>query len=178
MLYPARPEQDRRITLAAGVVATLFGLVAIFWPNLTLTALLVGFAVYVLVYGVIEVVGAYQARRENRSWWPQSLIGGVAIAAGLVTLFYPAVTTTLLVYFIAVWALAIGISEVVGAMSLRSWLLGIVGAVTAAAGFVLFGNAHAGALALVWVIGILFLVRGVLLLLEMVQPSAGPHTPA
>ena len=175
MLYPTRADQASWVPVAAGVVAIFFGLAAIFWPGLTLGVLLTLFGIYALAYGAVALVAAFRLRGEHANWWTQLLIGIVGIAAGLITLFYPGVTSVLLVYFIAGWALAIGVAEVVGAVTLRVWTLGVVGAVTAAVGLVLFANAEAGALALLWAIGALALVRGVLLLIQAAQPALGPQ---
>jgi uncharacterized membrane protein HdeD (DUF308 family) len=177
MLYPTRTGQDWRYPAVAGVVAILFGLAAILWPSLTIGVLLVLFAIYAIVYGALELVAMSRARAENRTWWTHLLIGVIGIAAGLITLFYPGVTGTLLVYFIAVWALAVGIAEILAGVTQQDWFLGIAGGVTLAVGLVLFANAPAGALAMVWVIGILAIVRGVMLLLQFAQPAPGPEAP-
>jgi uncharacterized membrane protein HdeD (DUF308 family) len=175
MLHPTRTGQNWQFPAAAGVIAILFGLAAILWPSLTIGALLILFAIYAIVYGIVEILAMSRARAANQTWWTHLLIGVIGIATGLITLFYPGVTGTLLVYFIAVWALAIGIAEVLAGVTQQDWFIGITGGVTLAVGLILFANAPAGALAMVWVVGILALVRGVLLLLQVAQPTPGPE---
>ena len=60
-------------------------------------------------------------------WW-LALVGVFGIAAGAVTLLWPGITGLVLLFFIAGWAIAAGVFEIVGAIKLRKeieneWLL-------------------------------------------------------
>ena len=69
-----------------GVVAILFGLAALIWPGLTLTALVLLFGAYALVDGVFAAVAALARAGRERRWWVLLLEGllGIAAYAGLV----------------------------------------------------------------------------------------------
>jgi uncharacterized membrane protein HdeD (DUF308 family) len=86
------------------------------------------------------------------------------------TLFNPAVTAVALVLYIAVWAVGIGVLQVIAAVRLRhditgEWWLALGGIASVAFGVLLMWNPAGGALAVLWLIGSFALVWGVMLLL-------------
>jgi uncharacterized membrane protein HdeD (DUF308 family) len=152
-----------------GLAAIIFGLVALAVPHLALAALVLLFGAYVLVDGVLAVVSAVRAA-ERHGRWGTLLVEGIAgIAAGVLTFVWPGLTALVLLYLIAFWAIVTGIVEVVAAIRLRreitnEWLLGLAGVASVLFGVVLVVFPGAGALTVVWLIGIYALVFGFLLL--------------
>src|SRR2546421_479371 len=72
-----------------GIVAILFGLAALFWPGLTLIALVLLFGAYALIDGIFAVVAALGDRRDHPNWG-MLLIGGIiGIIIGIITFFWP-----------------------------------------------------------------------------------------
>lgn len=153
-----------------GVVALLFGILTFINPAITLTVLVLFFGAYAFVDGVLAVISAIANRRGERHW-VSLLIGGlIGIAAGLVTFFLPAITATALLILIAVWAVLLGIAEIVTAIRLRKvlrgeWLLALAGVLAVALGVLLIAFPVAGALAAVLWIGAWATVSGILLLI-------------
>jgi uncharacterized membrane protein HdeD (DUF308 family) len=98
------------------------------------------------------------------------LLEGIAgIGAGVLTFVWPGLTALVLLYLIAFWAIVTGIFEVVAAIRLCraitiEWLLGIAGVASVVFGVLLVAFPGAGALTVVWLIGIYALVFGLLLL--------------
>jgi uncharacterized membrane protein HdeD (DUF308 family) len=96
------------------------------------------------------------------------LEGLVGIGAGLLTLFAPGVTAVVLLLYVAVWAIATGVLEIVAAIRLRKeiegeWLMALSGVASVVFGVLLMARPGAGALAVLWLIGAYALVFGVLL---------------
>ncbi len=150
-----------------GVIAILFGFAAIFWPALTLGALVLLFGAYVLVDGIFALGAAIRAMQHKTRWWPLLLQGLAGVAAGILTFVYPGITTVVLLVIIAAWAIVSGIGALIAAIELRryisnEWLLGLSGVASILFGIILFAQPGAGALALIWVIGIYAIVFGVL----------------
>ena len=88
---------------------------------------------------------------------------------GIITFRWPGVTTFVLLAFIAAWAIITGVMEIFEAIELRrhinnEWLLILSGAASVIFGLLLLLFPSAGALALVWLIGIFALIFGILLL--------------
>jgi uncharacterized membrane protein HdeD (DUF308 family) len=152
-----------------GVLAVLFGLAAFFWPDITLTALVLLFAAYALVDGMFALAAAIKGADRDTRWWALLLEGITGIAIALITVFWPGITATALVYLIAAWAVITGVLEIVAAVRLRrmiqgEWLLALAGAVSVLFGIAVAVFPSAGAIAIIWMIGAYALFFGVLLI--------------
>ena len=150
-----------------GLIAILFGLAAFFWPGLTLFALVILFGAYALVDGIFAILAAVRAAEQHTRWWSLVVEGLVGIAVGLLTFFYPGVTAVALLYIIAAWAIVTGTLEIIAAIQLHQeitneWLLGLSGLASVLFGIVAMVTPGAGALAIVWLIGVYAIVFGVL----------------
>jgi uncharacterized membrane protein HdeD (DUF308 family) len=100
---------------------------------------------------------------STRRWLAAS--GIVSVLAGFVALFWPGVTTLVLLVFIASWAIIIGGLHIWGAIELHKevqgeWLLALYGVLWIGFGVVMFAQPGAGALALVWTIGWFAILSG------------------
>ena len=100
-----------------GLCAFVFGLIALFWPGLTLEVLVIWFGAYVLLDGSIGIISAYQAAKHHEKWWLLLLDGIAGIALGVMTFIWPVTTAWILVTFIAAWALVTGILELAAAFT-------------------------------------------------------------
>ena len=153
-----------------GAAAVIFGLIALIWPKITLLALVVVFGVYVLVDGISALASAFggRARVGSRGWL---IVEGIAgILAGIFTLLWPHITTLVLLWFIAFWAIFTGILEIIAAVQMRreiigEWLLVLAGVVSVLFGILLFALPGTGAVALVYLIGVYAIVFGIVYLL-------------
>ena len=146
------------LLLLRGLVAIAFGVIAFFWPDITLVALVYLFGIYAIVDGLVALGAAFNAMGDAGPRWWLGLSGVLSILAGLAAFFYTGMTALVLLVFIAVWAIIIGLTLIWGAIELRkilddAWLLGLTGALATAFGVILITKPNAGALALVWVIG-------------------------
>lgn len=172
--------------LIRGIIAVLFGVLALLLPGLTLRVLVLLFGAFALVDGIFAIVAAVRelGRRRTFDWrrvgWP--LIEGIAgIVAGLLTFFWPGITALVLLYFIGAWAIITGIAEIMQAVELRriirnEWLLVLSGIASVVFGILLFLFPGAGALAVVWLIGIYAIIFGILFIaLSLRLYSAGSH---
>ncbi len=152
-----------------GGLAVLLGILAWTWPGVTLLALIVLWGAYSIADGVLALIMAYHWRDSGKPLWTLILIGVAGIAAGVVALLWPQVTALVLLLFIAAWAIAIGVLQIVTAIRIRKeidneWLLGLSGLVSLIFGGLMIAKPGAGALAVVWVIGLFAVLFGALLL--------------
>ncbi len=158
------------LVVLRGVLAILFGVLAFVWPAITLLTLVIIFGVYAIVDGVAAIVTGLMRTRESPRWWVFLLEGLIDIAAGVIALILPELTTLILIYMIASWAVITGILEIVAAIRLRNeitneWMLGLAGLVSIALGVLLFFQPAAGGLAIVWTIAAYALIFGILLVI-------------
>jgi uncharacterized membrane protein HdeD (DUF308 family) len=152
-----------------GVAGVLFSILAFVWPQQTLTVLVLLFAAYLIVDGILNIVFAFSSGTQFRGLF--TLEGLTGIVVGAVALVWPGAATTAIIYLIAAWAVVTGIMAIVGAIWLRdldvmdnAWVLGLAGIISIALGVVLAFQPNAGAVALVWTLGIYALIFGVLLI--------------
>jgi len=155
------------LLLLRGIAAIVFGLLAFAWPGLTLLTLILFYGAFALVDGVLAIVAAITGGAPGARWW-LAIVGLFGIAAGLLTFLMPGLTALVLLLFIAGWAIATGVLQIVGAIKLRKeidneWFLILSGIVSVLFGVAMMLAPGAGALALVWVIGAYSVVAGVLL---------------
>ncbi len=155
-------------TLAVrGALAVAFGLAAIIWPEITIVVLLTLFGAYLIVDGIVALGSALGAAKRETRWWPMVLEGLVDISIGILVFAVPGVTTVVLLFFVAFWAILTGIFRISAAVELRreirgEWLMIVSGAVSVILGLLLLAFPAAGALALVTVIGIFAVIIGIL----------------
>ncbi|HON68581.1 MAG TPA: HdeD family acid-resistance protein [Phycisphaerae bacterium] len=152
--------------LIRGIAAIVFGVLAFFWPGITLLVLVLLFAAYALVDGVTAIGLAAVGRTGERAWWEMMLVGILGVAAGIIAFVWPGLTAFVLLLVIAFWAIARGIFEIAAAIQLRKaltneWLLILAGALSILFGVLLLFWPAAGALAVVWMIGIYAILLGV-----------------
>jgi uncharacterized membrane protein HdeD (DUF308 family) len=150
-----------------GAAAVIFGVVALIWPGQALLALVLLFGAYALVDGIFSVFAGFASRQYFERWWAVLLEGIVGIVIGLIAFFWPNITALALVYLIAAWAVITGIFEIVAAIQLRrvitgEWALIFSGLLSVIFGVLLFVWPSAGAVGLVWLIGMYAAVFGVL----------------
>lgn len=152
-----------------GVIALLFGILALLLPGLTLLWLVALFAAYALIGGIASAVGAVKNRQSDREWWLILMLGLVSVCAGIVAVFEPLLTALVLVLVMGANALITGVLDIAVAIRLRKviegeWLLIAAGFASVVFGVLVFLFPGAGALALVWLISAHAIATGVLLL--------------
>jgi uncharacterized membrane protein HdeD (DUF308 family) len=153
-----------------GVLAVVFGVIALIWPDITLRALVLLYGFYALVDGLLALAALLVGGnlvRGRRGWL---VVEGVAgIAAGVIAFLWPGITALVLLYLIAAWAIATGVLEIAVAVWLRrelrgEWLLALGGVVSVVFGIFLIVRPGEGAIAVVWALGLFAILFGVALI--------------
>jgi uncharacterized membrane protein HdeD (DUF308 family) len=149
-----------------GVVAVIFGVLALIWPGQALQALVLVFGAYAFVDGIFAIFAGIAARGTFDRWWAVLLEGVAGIVIGLLTFFWPGITALALLYFIAAWALITGIFEIVAAIQLRrvitgEWMLILGGLLSIVFSVLLVVFPGAGAVSVIWMIGIYAVIFGI-----------------
>jgi uncharacterized membrane protein HdeD (DUF308 family) len=158
------------VLVVRGVLAMALAIFAFVWPQQTIAALVLVFGATALVDGTFALVAAISGHRLTPYWWVLLLQGLFGIGMGVFTLFNPAITAVALLVCIAVWAIGMGVLQVIAAVRLRhditgEWWLALGGIAGVAFGILLIRNPAAGALTVLWLIGSYALVWGVMLML-------------
>jgi uncharacterized membrane protein HdeD (DUF308 family) len=158
------------LVVLRGVFAILFGVLAWFWPGLTILVLVMLWGIYALADGIISLITAFRWKDSGKPLWALILIGLAGIAAGIFTFISPGITGIVLLMFIAAWAVIVGIMQIVTAIRLRreidnEWLLGLAGLASLIFGILMIVRPGAGALAVVWIISLYSIFFGVMLVM-------------
>ena len=151
-----------------GALAILFGIVAILLPGPTLAALVLLFAAYMVVDGVLAIVAAVRAARRHERWGWLIFEGIVDLAAAAVAFLWPVATIFAFVLLMGAWAIVSGVLLWAAAFRLTQahgrWLMAFGGVVSTIWGFLLILWPGLGALALTWWMGAYAVIFGVALL--------------
>jgi uncharacterized membrane protein HdeD (DUF308 family) len=150
-----------------GALGIIVGLIALFFPGVTLAALVLLLAAYLLVDGAFTIAAGVQTARRHERSWPLFLEGIADIAAGLIAFFWPGITLLALVYVTAFWAIVSGILMIALAFRPRrhEWLLMLAGVLSVIFGVLISLAPIAGALVLAWWFGAYAFAFGVVLLI-------------
>jgi uncharacterized membrane protein HdeD (DUF308 family) len=156
------------MTLLRGVISILFGVLIFTQPGMSLKALTLLFGAFVFVDGFTSVVSAFGGRKQNENWWILLLVGLCGIGVGILTFVSPDITAIVLLFYIAAWAIASGLMEIVAAVRLRKeikgeWWLAISGLLSLAFGVFLMARPGVGVLAVLWTIGTFSIAFGIVL---------------
>lgn len=156
------------LILLRGIAAIVFGILTFIWPGITLLTLVLFFGAFALVDGVLAIWAGIVGGEPGPRWW-LLLVGLLGIAVGLLTFLLPGLSALVLVMFIAGWAIAVGILQIIGAIRLRKeidneWWLIASGVLSVLFGVLLVALPGPGALGLLFVIGAYAIVYGVMLI--------------
>lgn len=151
-----------------GVLAIIIGLIALFWPGITIGAMVFIFAIYAFVDAGMESVAAFTSRHAG------SLIGLLLVAvldviAGVFAIAWPGITALALVWIIAFWALVTGVAGIVFAFGEGETvgeraLVALTGLVSIVLGLVFLRRPDIGAVTVAELFGLFALVSGVTIL--------------
>lgn len=156
------------LLLVRGVVAIAFGILAFAWPEISLASLVLAFGAFCLADGLMAGWTAMSSGRQVENRWLLLIGGLLGVGVGLITLFQPAVTAVALLFYIAVWAIATGVVQLITAIRLRAEIenertLAVAGLASLAFGALLLARPGAGALAALWLIAGYAMLLGTLL---------------
>lgn len=154
-----------------GVLAVLFGVLAMIWPLATIWTLALLWGAFAFLDGVSAGVTSWRLHKRGVRWWPYLIFAVVGVAAGVAAFLWPGITAMALMFVIAFWAIFGGISQIIAAIRLRheiegEWFLAFAGIVSVLFGLlILLRPVPQGILAIAWMVGFYAMVTGTLLIM-------------
>jgi uncharacterized membrane protein HdeD (DUF308 family) len=150
----------------SGVLAVIFGIVALAWPGITFESLVLVFGAFALVDGLFALALGLWAAGADEDWWPMVLTGIVGIAIGVLTFTRPTDMALALVYAVGIWALVTGLLEIVAAIQLRKfisteWLMAVGGVLSIVFGVLVLAQPVTAAIAITYLFGVYAILSGV-----------------
>ncbi len=151
--------------LIRGLLAIALAVVALFWPQKTIGILVNLLGAYLLIDGVLGAIGAIRSGGKNG--FPVFAI--VSFVVGAILLFWTGISVRVFLVLVGLWALIQGGSLFLSSRNNESdaesrQLIGILGALLAAAGLVLVVWPVTGVVTISWLIAVVALAIGCLLI--------------
>lgn len=169
------------LVLIRGILAIVFGVIALIHPGVALVALVFTFAVFAVVDGIANIVHAVRVRDRDRRWGWLLAQGILSVIAGLLAFVFPLAAGITLGIFalslIGVYAIMMGIAGIPAAASVvdggRKALGFIVAILSILLGIALlvivFVAPLNGIVNLIWVIGVYAIIVGAVLIIAAIQ---------
>lgn len=100
--------------LVIGILNIIFGLIFVFnfFVTVILMPLLAG--IWLLVWGVFEVITAFSTRKITGHWWIFLIIGILSVILGFIMVFNLGFAVTVLALYFSIYLIVIGIAEIIG----------------------------------------------------------------
>lgn len=175
------------MTAARGVLALVFGLVVLLWPDLDASVLAIAFGIFALVDGLVLAAVAAVARDVLEEWWIVLVEGAVGVVVGVVALAWPGIGGLGLLSLLAAWAVVTGVFEIEAGVRLRRLTGGdaslfLAGGLSLLVGIALIAVPKDDPLEIAWAIGSFGIVFGGVLLvaagrLRRLARAARPGAP-
>jgi uncharacterized membrane protein HdeD (DUF308 family) len=172
--FPGLAKKIWIFAIIRGVLGIFFGLIALFAPIATALVLAIVIGVYAIVDGVFDIIEAIR-HRGSSSMVFRIVLGPVSILFGIVVLVWPGMSLEILVILVGIWAIVIGILQIVSSVGHRAvpnsgWVWGIIGGVLA----ILFGLLviiwpGTGLVSIIVIIGIWAIVWGIVFIVLGIQ---------
>ncbi|HWQ65125.1 MAG TPA: DUF308 domain-containing protein, partial [Methanospirillum sp.] len=166
--YSHPMDTDRILAVFLSLVALLFGIVAVTSPGIVFDFLVLIIGIIFLLVGILTAGVALSAESGTSK---MILFGSglISIVIGLLAIISPYVATIAIGYLIALWLVINGLLTVAYAVSIQ-WekhriFTGFIGVISFLIGIFLFINPGAGTALLTMMLGIFFIVYGVLSLI-------------
>lgn len=108
----------RSTNVIAGLLGIAAGIALLVWPDRGLYVLAVFIGAWIIVSGVMHIVGAL-ANRQAPHWWLVLILGVIETPLGIWAMRRPGITLAILITLIGVWAIVMGIWEIAIAFEVR-----------------------------------------------------------
>jgi uncharacterized membrane protein HdeD (DUF308 family) len=175
MVAVETPRQYWLLILFRGIIALLFGIMAIISVEFTLLFLVYLFGVYVLIDGIMAIIVSLQERRSTSAWLVVFLIGILGIVVGILSFIHPGNVALVIFYLVALWLIIAGLFSVISAL-LRArgteWLSILGGILSIIVGINFFLHPTTSILSIVWLLGVFALIYGIIQIIKAFQVKA------
>jgi uncharacterized membrane protein HdeD (DUF308 family) len=113
-----RVQSWRWLFIVAGILGVAAGILTLVWPDITLYVVSILVTWYLILFGIMHMVGAL-AGPKLRYWWTQLLLGPAELTLGVWAVRSWQRSLLTLVTLVGVWAIVHGVNEIFAAFSVR-----------------------------------------------------------
>jgi uncharacterized membrane protein HdeD (DUF308 family) len=151
-----------------GVLAMLFGLVALAWPNATLTIFVTLLGIFILASGITGLIFGLMGIKRCRVWWLEFLLSLLITGFGIFLLTDAAISVSLFIALVGLAVCARGITDIAIALFSRDKAVQasrtiyiITGLISLVAGIFVLVQPTISSMVLIWVIGLYAIFKGI-----------------
>jgi uncharacterized membrane protein HdeD (DUF308 family) len=161
------PEQVRQfarlwwLSVFLGIVSIVLGGIVLAKPDHSLRAIAVIAGIFILLDGIVQLVGAFAGDRANRGLL--GLLGTVNLLIGIVLIRHPVTTVQVIALLIGIWLIAAAVIRLVLAFDTQGDRVGrlLIAAVEGIFGIVIVSSPHIGFATLALLVGLSFVANGI-----------------
>jgi uncharacterized membrane protein HdeD (DUF308 family) len=152
------------VVMVLGVVSIAAGVLAIAYPDITLRVLGLLIGIYLLIAGSVWIILAVEEEGSSGAHVLRLLLGILAILAGLFCVVRPGASILVVLLSVAFWFIMVGVADLARAViePTGRWLSALFGVLGVAIGVLLIADPDIGVNTVALIVGIGFLLRGVL----------------
>jgi uncharacterized membrane protein HdeD (DUF308 family) len=113
-----RVQSWRWLFIVVGILGVIAGIITFAWPGRTLYVVAIFVAWYLIIFGIMHLVGALAGPKVSW-WWTQLLLGVAELVLGVWAVRSWTRSLVTLVTLVGVWAIFHGVAEIFAAFSVR-----------------------------------------------------------
>lgn len=113
-------QRNTWAVILSGILSIVLGVAAFIWTDTFALSVVYVVAFWSIVTGSLQVIAAYELRRElNNEFW-LALGGAFSVVFGILLVVYPAAGMLSLLWLVALWAIVLGASSIALSYRMRS----------------------------------------------------------
>jgi uncharacterized membrane protein HdeD (DUF308 family) len=153
-----------KMLIVRGVIAIIFGIIAIAWPIETAIAFALLWGIWALMDGIGSLVQAFQPGSTTGTRALLIVMGVIALIAAFFAILSPGVAAVTLTWILGIWLIVRGVFELAGAFAASTstprWLLILSAGIDILLGILFAANPGKGAVGIAVVLGIVAIAWG------------------
>jgi uncharacterized membrane protein HdeD (DUF308 family) len=164
-------ERWSALSLGAGVLTVLIGVLILVWPGATIVLIAWLFALQLLVTGVIQLVAAFRGDESTGGRVLLGLLGALSVVVGFLCLWVPVQTALVIGLLIgALWVVG-GVIRILHALGGhkggRAWGV-VAGVFSVIGGAIVLVYPGLSLVALIWIFGVVLVATGLVVVVQAV----------
>jgi len=161
------------VVLLRGIVVLLMGILLVSRPLPTIVVLVYLLGFYWFFDGIFTLIGSIRGRKSHKDWSWGVFVGIISALAGVIIFTQPYISAvigvTFMIYVVAIMVFVSGMWGIITGIRLRKqipneWSMIMGGVISALFAILLMSNPLMSAMTLVWLMGVIALVGGIVLI--------------
>ncbi|TAK89627.1 hypothetical protein EPO04_00770 [Patescibacteria group bacterium] len=162
------------LLLLRGIFLILLGFFAVVWPGLTLYSFALGFALYLVLAGIVNAISSLMGIGKLPLWFLWLVVAILEIGVGVYALKHLTLTVATMILLVGLVFVVRGLMELISAFGdgfdgKQRTLYALLGVLSLIAGVAVWLYPVAGGLAFTWIIGLYGIAAGAFLIAMAIE---------